>query len=87
MTGPRFFGGPALYNACIVGRVVLFLLLLDNAAFALPRAYGASAFILPLVALYPPSWSAALALHPLRCAGARVVRLCPSPVGRAQRSG
>ena len=46
----------------------------DAAFAALPRAYGASAFILPLVALYPPSWSAAFFTPLLRCAGACVVR-------------
>ena len=49
---------------------------LDGAAFALPRAYGASAFILPLVALYPPSRSAALALSRAYGASASILSLC-----------
>src|SRR5215218_8640132 len=54
---------------------------------AWPGSYGATAFILSLVALFlTPLLQRGLRIAPpLRCAGPgpRVVRSCPSPVGRA----
>jgi hypothetical protein len=65
--------GPGLYRA---------------PAFTMPLVVLGSAFLTPLLAWqrfsYPTS-CAALRFTPLkRCAGASVVRSCPSPVGRAQ---
>jgi hypothetical protein len=57
-------GIPAFIMLVLLVALCFLLQNSHNAAFALPRAYGASAFILPLVALYPPSWSAAFALRP-----------------------
>ena len=80
--------GLRLYNACIVGRVGLGHHPPTRPSLFLPHFYCGHAFLTPLLAWprvsYPTSSVALRFTPPLRCAGASVVRPCPSPVGRAQ---
>ena len=90
--GGRLFDGLGLrlYNACIVGRVGLGHHPPTRPSLLLPHFYCGHAFLTPLLAWvrlsYPTSSVALRFVPPLRCAGASVVRPCPSPVGRAQSS-